>query len=145
MVRILTSVFFLFFGEYKLASSAFAHSDFQQYLQSYISNDAVSFYRPFLSGVVLPHAVFFGYFVGVLELLIGISLLIGLWVRPASVAGALFMLNLALSIWWSAGHSAPFWRHFGVELDALPMLFLFVIFYAADAGKVWGLDGFSRR
>lgn len=139
------AIFFLLFGEYKLASSASAHSGFQNYLQSYISNDAVNFYRPFLSRVILPHAVFFGYFVGVLESLIGISLLIGLWVRPASAVGALFMLNLVLATWWSPGHGVPLWRYFGAELDNLPMLLLLVILYASDAGTVWGLDGRSRR
>ena len=142
-MRIATSIFFLLFGEYKLAGPAFAHGGLQNYLQSYISNDAVSFYRPFLSTVVLPHAVFFGYFVGVLESLIGISLLLGLWVRLASVAGGLFMLNLALASWWAPGHGVPLWRYFGAELDALPLLLLFIIFYAADAGRVWGLD--ARR
>ena len=74
-VRIATSVFFLLFGEYKVAGPAFAHGGFQNYLHEYISSSAVSFYRPVLSGLVLPHAVFFGYAVGLLELLVGISLL----------------------------------------------------------------------
>lgn len=140
-VRIAASVFFLLFGEYKVAGSGFAHGGFQTYLQDFIANGAVSFYRPFLSGFVLPHAVFFGYFVGVWELLIGISLLIGLWVRPACIAGILFLLNMLLSTWWEPGHGAPVWRYFGAELDHLPMLLLFIIFFAADAGRVWGLDG----
>ena len=93
-----------------------------------------------LSGLVLPHAVFFGYMVGVIEMLIGISLLLGIWVRPASFVGALFMLNLTLSTWWAPGHGVPIWRYFGAELDNLPMLLLFLIFYAADAGRTWGLD-----
>jgi hypothetical protein len=33
------------------------------------------------------------------------------------------------------------WRYFGAELDHLPLLFLFIIFFVADAGKEWGLDG----
>jgi thiosulfate dehydrogenase [quinone] large subunit len=143
VARIATSILFLLFGEYKLAGPAFAHGGFQNYLQSYISNDAVSFYRPFLSRVVLPHAVFFGYLVGVLESLIGVSLLIGLWVRLASAVGALFMLNLALATWWAPEHGVSLWRYFGAELDTLPLLLLFIIFYAA-AGRVWGFDGRTR-
>jgi uncharacterized membrane protein YphA (DoxX/SURF4 family) len=140
-VRIATSVFFLLFGEYKVAGPGFAHGGFQNYLQSYISNDAVGFYRPLLSGLVLPHAVFFGYLVGVIEMLIGISLLLGIWVRPASVVGILFLLNLTLASWWAPGHGVPVWRYFGAELDNLPMLLLLIIFYAADAGRTWGWDG----
>lgn len=140
-VRMATSVFFLLFGEYKVAGPGFAHGAFQAYLQDYIGNSAVSFYRPFLAGLVLPHAVFFGYLVGVVELLIGLSLLIGLWVRPACVLGILFLLNLVLATWWGPGHGVPVWRYFGAELDHLPLLLLFVIFFVADAGRVWGLDG----
>ena len=139
--RIATSVFFLLFGEYKVAGPAFAHGGFQSYLQDYITNSAVSFYRPVLSGLILPHAVFFGYVVGVVELLIGISFLLGLWVRPASVLAILFLLNMLLATWWEPGHGVPIWRYVGAELDHLPLLLLCIIFFAADAGRVWGLDG----
>lgn len=140
-VRIATSVFFLLFGEYKVAGPGFAHGGFQTYLQDFIANSVVSFYRPVLADLVLPHAVFFGYAVGVVELLIGILLLIGFWVRPASILGILFLVNMLLSTWWAPGHGAPVWRYFGAELDHLPLLLLFIIFFAADAGRVWGLDG----
>ena len=142
-VRMATSVFFLLFGEYKVAGPGFAHGGFQNYLREYIANSAVGFYRPVLSGLVQPHAVFFGYVVGVVELVIGVSLLIGLWVRPACVLGILFLLNLTLAAWWEPGHGVPVWRYFGARLDTVPLLLLFIIFFAADAGRVWGLD--ARR
>jgi thiosulfate dehydrogenase [quinone] large subunit len=142
-VRIATSIFFILFGEYKLAGSAFAHGGFQEYLHGYIQNSAVSFYRPVLANLVLPHAVFFGYTVGVVEMFIGLSLLLGLWVRPASILGALYMLNLALATWWDPGHGVPAWRYFGNELDHLPLLLLFIIFFVSNAGQQWGLD--ARR
>jgi uncharacterized membrane protein YphA (DoxX/SURF4 family) len=143
-VRIAVSVFFLLFGEYKVAGPGFAHGGFQAYLEAYIANSAVGFYRPVLSGLVLPHAVFFGYAVGVVELLIGISLLLGHWVRPASVLGILFLLNLTLAAWWEPGHGVPLWRYFGARLDTFPLILLLIIFLAADAGRVWGLDGRRR-
>jgi uncharacterized membrane protein YphA (DoxX/SURF4 family) len=144
-VRIATSAFFLLFGEYKLTSPVFAHGGLQTYLQTYISHDAVSFYRPVLSAVVLPHAVFFGYMVGVVEMFVGICLLLGLWVRVASTVGILFLLNLTLAAWWEPGYGAPLWRYFGARLDTLPLLLLLVIFFAADAGQQWGLDGWWRK
>jgi uncharacterized membrane protein YphA (DoxX/SURF4 family) len=144
-VRIATSVFFLLFGEYKLIAPGFAHGVFQTYLQDYIAKSAVGFYRPLLAGVVLPHAVFFGYLVGVVEMFVGICLLLGFWVRPASVVGILFLLNLTLAAWWEPGHGVPLWRYFGARLDTLPLLLLLIIFYAADAGQVWGLDGRRRE
>ena len=143
-VRMATSIFFLLFGEYKLASSAFAHGGFQGYLHDYIATSAVSYYRPILSGLILPHAVLFGYLVGVIEMFVGVCLLLGLWVRLASAAGILFLLNLTLAAWWDVGHGAPLWRYFGARLDTLPLLLLLIVFYAADAGIVWGLDGWRK-
>jgi uncharacterized membrane protein YphA (DoxX/SURF4 family) len=144
-VRIATSLFFLFFGEYKVAGPEFAHGGFQTYLHDYIATSSVGFYRPLLSGLVLPHAVFFGYLVGVIELLVGISLLLGLWVRPGCVLGIFFLLNLTLATWWDAGHGVPIWRYFGARLDTLPLTLLLVVFYAANAGRVWGLDGWRGK
>jgi thiosulfate dehydrogenase (quinone) large subunit len=145
VARMSTAVFFLFFGEYKVFDSGFAHGGFQQYLSEYLQGSTVSFYRPVLTHVILPHAVFFGYLVGVIELFIGLSLLVGLYVRVASVLGALHMISLTLATWWEPGHGVPTWRYFGAELDHLPLLWLFVVLYAADAGKTWGLDGVRRR
>jgi uncharacterized membrane protein YphA (DoxX/SURF4 family) len=143
-VRIATSVFFLLFGEYKVVGPEFAHGGFQTYLQDYVANSVVSFYRPVLSGLVLPHAVFFGYVVGIVELLIGLSLLLGLWVRAGCILGIAFLVNMVLATWWAPGHGVPAWRYFGAELDHLPLLLLLIVFYAADAGRTWGLDGRVR-
>lgn len=142
-VRVATSVFFVLFAEYKLAGPGFAHGGFQHYLHNYIATEAVSFYRSFLVSVVSPNAVYFGYAVGVIEAILGVSLLLGLWVRAASVLGILYMLNLTLATWWAPGHNAPLWRYFGAELSHLPLLLLFIVFYVEDAGRVWGLD--ARR
>jgi len=146
VVRMATAVFFLLFGEYKVAGPGFAHGGFQQYLRGYIDGSAIGLYRPVLSHIVLPHAVFLGYVVGLVELFIGISLLLGLFVRAGSVLGILHMISLTAATWWDPGHGVPVWRYFGAELDHLPLLLLFIIFYVADAGRVWGLDGrLSRR
>jgi hypothetical protein len=58
VVRVLTSFFFLLFGEYKIFEPEFTHGGFQQYLQGFIQNGAVSFYQPILADLVLPRAVF---------------------------------------------------------------------------------------
>ncbi len=146
VVRIATGVFFLFFAEYKLADSVFARTTFpDQWLKEFISQGAVSFYAGFLQKVVLPHHVFFGYGAGFLELFIGLSLVLGLWVRAASVVGVLHMINLTLATWWAPGRDVPKWRYFGNELDHLPLLFLFLIFFSLNAGRTWGLDGMLRR
>jgi len=144
VMRMATAVFFLFFGEYKLFGTGFAHGGFQEYLRGYIGGSAVGIYRPILANLVLPHAVFFAYLVGVVEFFIGVSLLFGILVRFASILGILHMISLTLATWWEVGHGVPTWRYFGAELDHLPLLLLFIIFYAADAGQVWGVDGWRQ-
>jgi thiosulfate dehydrogenase [quinone] large subunit len=145
LVRIATSVFFLFFGQYKVFDGAFVHGGFEKYLHGYLDSSALGFFKPVLANLILPHAVLFGYTVGVVELFIGISLLLGLWVRFASVLGALYMLSLTFATWWDPGHGVPWWRYFGNEFDHLPLLFLFLIFFAGSAGETWGLDGSRAR
>ena len=54
-------------------------------------------------------------------------------------------LNLTLAAWWDPGHGVPIWRYFGARLDTLPLLLLLVIFFAADAGHVWGVDALRHR
>lgn len=93
---------------------------------------------------MLPHAVLLGYTVGVVELLIAASLLLGWRVRFFSVIGVLYMINLTLATWNAPGPGA-IWRYFGNELDHIPLLFLFVIFFSTRAGETWGLDAHSGR
>ncbi len=141
IVRILTAIIFILFGQYKLFTPAFAHGGFEQYISGYVQTEAVGFYKGFLAEVVLPHPVLFGYLVGVIELVIGLCLLVGFWVRAASVLGALHMLSLTLATWWGPGHGVPGLQYFGAEFDHIPLLFLFVIFFMANSGQTWGLDG----
>jgi hypothetical protein len=105
-------------------------ADFSNYLNEYIKSRAVSFYRPVLSGLAASPAArgIFGLRGWDRRLLDGVSLLIGLGVRPASVLGILFLLNLSLAAWRDPGHDAPVWRHFAVRLDTLPLMLLFIIF-----------------
>ena len=77
----------------------------------------------------MPHAAVIGYWVGLVETSIGLSLLVGLWARPASVLSARFLLNFALASWWEPGHGVPVRHDFGAELDPLPRLLLFIIFF----------------
>jgi hypothetical protein len=57
----------------------------------------------------------------------------------------ILMIALALSTWYAPGHGAAMWKYFGANLDHIPLLFLFLIFYATRAGEVWGLDGRRNR
>ena len=143
LTRIAVGVFFLFFAQYKLASPDFAHAGYAKYVNGYIQSSAVSFYKPFLQKTV-QYAVASGYAVAVTELLIGISLVLGLRVRFFSLLGALFMFNLVLCTWNAPG-PGPAWRYLGNQLDNIPLLCLFLVFFVYRAGETWGLDSRGRR
>lgn len=138
LARIVVGITFLFFAQYKLMGRDFAHGGYEKYVSGYEQVTAVSVYKPFLRAT-LQHPVASGYAVGVAELLIGLSMLLGFWVRPLAVAGALFMLNLLLCTWVLPAGSPP-WRYLGNELDNISLLLLFVLFFAHNAGKTLGLD-----
>ncbi|HEY1528339.1 MAG TPA: DoxX family membrane protein [Candidatus Angelobacter sp.] len=129
---------FLFFAQYKLMGREFAHGGYEHTVSGYEQVTAVGFYKPFLRAT-LAHPVASGYAVGVAELLIGLSMVLGFWVRPFAIAGALFMFNLLLSTWVLPHGSAP-WKYFGNELDNIGFLLLFLLFFAHNAGQTLGLD-----
>ena len=139
VARIAVGIMFLFFGQYKILHSDFAHGGYQKYVSEYEQQSAVGFYKPF-PRLTLRHPVFSGYAVGVAELLIGFSMVLGLGVRVFSIAGALFMLNLTLCTWWRVAPGSAYWRYFGNELDNIPLMFLFIVFFAHSAGQTIGLD-----
>ena len=139
LVRIAVGVFFIFFAQYKLASPDFAHAGYAKYVNGYIQSSAVRVYKPFLQKT-LEHAVASGYAVAVFELLVGVSMLLGLRVRLFSLLGALFMFNLVLCT-WNIPRPGPPWRYLANQLDNIPLLCLFLVFFALRAGETWGLDG----
>lgn len=136
--RIAVGVMFLFFAQYKLMHRDFAHGGFEGWVQPWYDHEAFHFYRPVLR-FTLNHPVFFGYATGVVELLIGFSMLIGKWTKAFSAVGALYMLNLTFATWYLPAGSA-YWKYLGHELDHIPLLLLFIIFLTHDAGKTLGLD-----
>jgi uncharacterized membrane protein YphA (DoxX/SURF4 family) len=139
--RIGVGIMFVLFGEYKVINGQFAHEGYTKWVSGFVQESAVSFYKPFLR-FTLQHHVLFGYGVGWIELLIGISMILGFWVRPFSVAAAGLMLQLILST-WNLPAGTPTWRYAANELEHIPLLFLFVIFFVHRAGETLGLDGRS--
>src|SRR5437867_477813 len=127
VARVAVGVMFIMFAQYKLLHKDFAREGYEKYVTGYVQETSVSFYKPILRET-LKHPHIFGYLVAGAELLIGISMVLGFWVRPFSIIGALFMLNLTLAT-WNLPPGTPVWRYFGNQLDHIPLLLLFLIFY----------------
>jgi uncharacterized membrane protein YphA (DoxX/SURF4 family) len=138
LARVAVGLMFVMFAQYKLVHTDFAREGYQKWVSGWVQESCVSFYKPFLRETLL-HPKLWAYATAVVELLIGISMVIGFAVRPFSIVGALFMLNLTLAT-WNLPQGTPAWRYVGNELDHIPLLLLFLVFFAHGAGETWGLD-----
>ena len=140
--RIATGIIFFLFAEYKIVGSEFTPAGFERWVGGWVEQgQVVGFYKPVLVNIALAHPVLCARLVAWGELGIALSLIFGVFVRPAAIGGIILMINFILSTWFGPGHGAPVWQYFGANLDHIPLLFLFVIFYATRAGNVWGFDG----
>jgi uncharacterized membrane protein YphA (DoxX/SURF4 family) len=136
--RIAVGIMFLMFAQYKLLHTDFAREGYQKWISGFVQESSLAFYKPFLRET-LSHPKLWAYATGVVELLIGLSMVVGYAVRPFSLVGALFMLNLTFAT-WNLPAGTPIWRYAANELEHIPLLLLFLVFFAHGAGETFGLD-----
>ncbi len=73
----------------------------RHWVEEIIGNAAFPIQARLVENVVLPNFQAFGYLIYALEVLIGVSLLIGLFVRASATIGALMILNIYLGLYRS--------------------------------------------
>ncbi len=122
LIRIGVGIFFFIFGEYKVFGTKF------------------TLMEPVLRQFVLAHATPIAFLVAYGELAIGIALILGVLVRPASVCGFIFMLTLLFSSDYPGAH-APFWQYFGVSLSHSVFALCFLAFLLGRSDAVWAVPG----
>lgn len=138
LVRIVTGVIFVVLGSSKVFGE-FVHGGFAAAVKGMIK-DSWPVWRGFLQSVVLPNASIFGWLVAASELALGIGLLFGLWTQVAAAGGSLLMLSILLGQSYAGpGSSLEKWVMAGLTTKFT--LLLLLLLGAADAGRVWGLDG----
>jgi thiosulfate dehydrogenase (quinone) large subunit len=143
VLRISVGALFLIFGEYKVFGAQFTlHGGFQFWINRFLSGGAYPFMVPVLRGFVLAHATPIAFLVAYGELAIGIALVFGILVRPASLAGLVFMLTLLFSSDYP-GAGAAFWQYFGASLSHSVFLLCFVAFLIGRADAMWSVQ--ARR
>jgi thiosulfate dehydrogenase [quinone] large subunit len=137
VLRIAVGIFFLIFGQYKVFGTEFTlHGGFQFWINKFLEGGVYPFMAPVLRGFVLPHATGFAFLTAYGELAIGLGLVIGFWVRPASVAGLLLMAALLFSSDYPGPHAA-FWQYFGASLSHSVFALCFLAFLVGRADAVW--------
>jgi len=145
MLRIGVGILFLIFGEYKVFGTQFTlHGGFQYWINRFLEGGTYPFMAPVLRGFVLSHATPIAFLVAYGELAIGIALVCGILVRPASVCGFVFMLTLLFSSDYP-GADAPFWQYFGASLSHSVFMLCFASFLIGRADAVWSARALRTR
>lgn len=129
MLRIAVGALFLIFGEYKVFGTQFTlGGGFQGWIERFVAGGgSYPFMTPILRSFVLPHSTPIAFLVAYGELAIGIALITGILIRPASIAGILYMLALLFSSNYPGAHAAP-WQYFGASLNHLVLVMCFAAF-----------------
>jgi thiosulfate dehydrogenase (quinone) large subunit len=146
LLRIGVGAFFLIFAQYKIFGTQFTlHGGFQFWINKFLSEGgAYPFMESILRGFVLSHATPIAFLVAYGELAIGLALILGVFVRPASVCGVTFMLTLLFSSDYP-GSAAPLWQYFGASLGHSVFALCFMTFLLGDAGATWSLRNRGAR
>lgn len=73
------------------------HKDMVFFLQMMARENKMKWYGAFMNAAVVPYSRFFGYFIPVSMLLMGISLIVGVWTSVALVGGIVLCVNVLLA------------------------------------------------
>jgi thiosulfate dehydrogenase [quinone] large subunit len=97
-LRVAVGCLFLIFAEYKVFGVQFTRGGgFQYWINRFLQDGSYPFMVSVLRNFVLPHATPIAFLVAYGELAIGLAMVSGIFVRPASVCGMVYMLTLLFS------------------------------------------------
>jgi thiosulfate dehydrogenase [quinone] large subunit len=127
---------FLIAGQQKIAAGnwgAAYETNLSQFVNANIEN-AYSFYRPFLESFVLPNAGTYAVLVAWGELLVGVSIFLGLFTRFGAAIGIFIVLNYTFAV------------GLGVWVPSLETLYIWGLFtlLVCSAGRGLGADQLLR-
>jgi uncharacterized membrane protein YphA (DoxX/SURF4 family) len=135
LMRIMLGLMFLTTWGSNASQGFYTPDGLEDFLRDHLNEDSLSFYRTFLEELIIPAKGVFAPFQLVAEGLLGGALLLGLFTRPAAVAGLFFILNVFLL---SIGNGEWPWSYL------LVVGLLGGVFFA-NAGRYLGLDAYLHR
>ena len=143
-LRIAVGVLFVIFGEYKVVSIQITlGGGFQYWIGRFLQDGAYPFMVPVLKNFVLPHATPIAFLVAYGELAIGLALVLGILVRPASICGVIYMFTLLFSANYPGPH-AVFWQYFGASLEHLVLALCFAAFASTNPQEILSIRTYLR-
>src|SRR5229473_2823825 len=143
-LRIAVGALFLIFGEYKVFGTEFTlGGGFQYWINRFLEEGAYPFMIPVLQNFVLHLAKPIAFLVAYGELAIGLALVLGILVRPASICGVIYMLTLLVSANYPGPHAA-FWQYFGASLEHLVLALCFAAFASTNPQEILSIRTYLR-
>ena len=135
-LRLSIGLSFLVAGQQKIAAGNWG-AGYETRLTEFVTanlDNAFAFYRPFLESFVLPNAATFAVLAAWGELLIGVSIFLGLFTRFGAAVGIFVMLNYM----FAAG--------LGVWVPSLETIYIWALFtlLVCSAGRGLGADQLLR-
>ena len=135
-LRLSVGLAFLIGGQAKIAAGGWG-SAYATNLSEFLTTNfesAYGFYRPFVESVVLPYVSEFAVLLAWGELLVGVSIFLGLFTRFGAAAGIFLALNYA----FAAG--------VGVWMPSLETMLIWALFtlMVCSAGRGLGVDQILR-
>lgn len=144
-LRFGVGLLFFIFGEYKVFGTQFTlHGGFQFWINKFLEGGAYPFMVPVLRGFVLPHATPIAFLVAYGEFAIGLALILGILVQPASAGGLLLMLTMLFSSDYP-GAEVPFWQYFGASLSHSVFALCFAAFLIGRSDIVWSVAALRKK
>ena len=117
-LRLSVGLAFLIGGQGKIGTGNWGAA-YETSLHDFVSSNlqnAYAFYRPFLESVVIPNAGKFAVLVAWGELLVGLSIFLGLFTRFGAAVGIFVVLNytfaVGLGVWMPSLEAAYIWALF---------------------------------
>lgn len=143
-LRIAVGFLFMIFAAYKVFGTKFTlGGGFQYWINRFLGDGAYPFMVPVLRDVVLPYGTAIAFLVAYGELAIGLALTLGVLVRPASVAGLVYMLLLLFASNYP-GPDAAFWQYFGAALGHFPLALCFAALAYAPTAELLSVSSYVR-
>jgi uncharacterized membrane protein YphA (DoxX/SURF4 family) len=120
---------------YPAVSSRFLSAHARRVAELAVGNP-LDWYKSFLDGTVRPHVALFARLETYGEVLVGVSLVLGLLVGLGALIGLVLSVGYGLAAWWTGFTE--------LALHAL-LVASMLVFLGARAGRVMGLDALIAR
>ena len=139
-LRIAVGIFFVVLAEYKVFGTEFTlGGGFRSSVQGFLAQgEAYPFIRPLLEGMLAHGTTLMAFLVAYGEFAIGLSLVVGVWSRLASMFGFVLMIGIWLSSGYPGVHAA-FWMYWGASLSQTVFALCFVVLALGRAEQSWSL------